>query len=349
MISNGCHEGGLKTASCNKCIHKLAIGYRDAGLSIIPVRVDGSKAPSAPDLPEGVWKPYESRIATEDELNKWFNRESPAAIGMVCGAASGGIEVIDFDQPELFWPWVSLISKTTFQKLAVVETPNGWHCIYRCNEICGGRKLAMWEAPERRIMRAKHQGTRIETRGEGNYIVAEGSPVETHSTGRPYVQAFGPLLPDVQRISPEERRQLWHAAMSFDCSEDRKSGQLRKARQLIRREIHSVSYTGDEPWVWFDRVGNWSALLEPHGWTSFDGCHWTRPGKSQGTSAKVNTNELGEEILTVFSSNAGELSASTASCFAHWGKFNALVALSYGGNRSEATKYVRSMMQTNGR
>ena len=39
-----------------------------SGLSVIPIRADGSKAPAIK------WKAFQARIATPEELHKWFRK-----------------------------------------------------------------------------------------------------------------------------------------------------------------------------------------------------------------------------------------------------------------------------------
>jgi len=65
-------------------VHRLAPEYRNAGISVIPHRLDldGSKAPSITS-----WQPYQQRLATDDELSQWFSR--PAGVGMVRQQALG--------------------------------------------------------------------------------------------------------------------------------------------------------------------------------------------------------------------------------------------------------------------
>lgn len=352
-------------------VHRIAQGYRDAGISVIPLRLDGSKAPA---LPAGQPQVYSSRLATDAELLEWFGTVE-RGIGIKAGAVSGGLEILDFDMAETFWPWVSLIaypsiadyqrgigrSDELFNKLAVVETPSGgWHVLYRCRELTGNRKLASWEeiSSESEKTRGHRAGTgfecigkgvRIETRGEGGYVVAEGSPCETHASGLPYVQAFGPRLPKVQTVTPDERRRMWRAAMSFDCTINRQSEALAKARRKIKSELYShLTRNEDEPWTWFDKFGSWFDILEPHGWTTSDGIRWTRPGKDFGVSASVGSNEAGEEVLTVFSTDpqCGPLAAKSSSSMSFFGKFNALVAVEFAGDRKQAAKHVRQLMGT---
>lgn len=337
--------------SCSTTIEGIACSYVEAGISVIPLVLDGTKAPA---LPRGVPQVYSQRLPSRDELKRWFGCSTARyGVGMKCGAVSGGLEVIDFDMAETFWPWATLIDPVTFKKLSIVETPGGWHAIYRCREICGNRRLAKWE-PADCISQLEHdhrectgfrsigKGPRIETRGEGGYVVAAGSPPTVHRSGVPYLQVGGPLLPNVQYVTPHERRAMWHAAASFDCDE-RTSVRVRKAKQALRREMFPDKYRAvcEEPWAWFDVNGRVDELLCKHNWHSDDGEHWTRPGKTFGVSAVLRENEDRVEVLTVFSSSAGVLSPRSGEAHRSFGPFALLTALEFGGDRGRAASYVR--------
>lgn len=319
----------------------LATEYRNAAISIIPLRLDGSKAPASHLLPQvcdcrtkkqtGTWIPYQQRIADTLELESWFRRST--GIGMVCGAISGGLEVLDFDNGSLFEPWYQQV-KCIASRLPVVETPSGgWHVLFRCTEICGNSKIAC--DPKR------EQQTLIETRGQGGYVVAEGSPCKSHSTGLPYVQAFGPRLPMIPRITPSERRQLWAAARSFDKrDEDTKrkliDKQTRKTFRVKRNNIHPVIAE-------FNRSNSWESILIPYGWTTSGNEYWTRPGKRSGCSAHVFVTDDGCELLTVFSSNAGPLSPGGR--HQTWDKFRAWTELKHRGNSCAALTEARRKIE----
>lgn len=299
--------------------HRLATEYRDAGISVIPLRLDGSKALA---MRSGERKAYESRLATDEELSQWFAR--PAGVGLLCGSVSGGLEVLDFDDGELYPPWQRMVSHIV-ERLPVVETPSGgWHVLYRCDEIGGSNKIAM--DPSRQ------KSTLIETRGEGGYIVAEGSHCDTHATGLPYVQYSGPYLPTIPRITTDERRQLWAAARTFDR---RGEDFRRKLAAKYARQSQPRSQQGTHPVVaaWCERH-NWADLLTSAGWTSTDGEHWTRPGKRYGTSARLVLSADGVELLTVFSGNCGPL--SPAGSYRTWGLYDAWAAIEHGGDNRAA-------------
>jgi len=109
-------------------IRDYAYRYVDAGLSVIPLRLDGSKKTTLES-----WKPYSQRLPTAAEVNEWFKR--PAGIGLITGSVSGGIEVIDFDMNVLLWPMLSMLNRSLVERLSIYETPGGWHLSDRTSEI----------------------------------------------------------------------------------------------------------------------------------------------------------------------------------------------------------------------
>ncbi len=308
----------------------IAENYVDACISVIPLRLDGSKAPSI-----AKWKEFQSRIAEPDEISAWFARNRNG-IGVVCGVVSGGLEVLDFDErpDETFSAWRDLLSSEIRSRLCVCETGGaGYHVIYRCDEVCGNTKIAMSE--ERSVL--------VESRGEGGYIVAVGSPLEVHSDRMPYVQVSGVPLPEIPRFTCDERRLMWERAASFDQRDQMQVvTEFAQLRANEMRPTRMYSSNIDQPWDDFDSRANWSEILIPAGWNSPDGISWSRPAKDFGTSAKVATAESGNEVLVVFSTNAGPLSPVG---FGHktWGKFSAYAALYHANDRSLACKAIRQL------
>lgn len=298
-----------------KTVFEFAQRYVAGGISVIPIRLDGSKAPAV-----ALWKPYQTRIATDDELRHWF-LGSDHGIGICCGAVSGGLEVIDFDDGSLFEPWRLLVPDIV-AALTIVQTPSdGWHVIYRCSEIGGNAKIAM--DPDR------EKKTLIESRGEGGYVVAWGSPATAHPTGRPYVKNAGlhPWTP--WKISPEDRRRLWSAARTFN----KDSELVKQAKRQIERKLNPVAIaTGSNPIIAkFNAKHPISDILQRHGWTSRDGLAWTRPGKTTGTSASIVQAQDGTELVRIFSSST---SLPTQSLNA----FELVKQLEHGGDNRAAYK-----------
>lgn len=310
---------------------EIALNCLRHGVSVFPLRLDGSKAPAIP-----TWEPYQTAMATSWQVQHWFRRA--AGFGWAGGIASGGLEVLDFDDGSLFWPWADRLPPRLFARLSMIETAGGGnHVPYRCPVVSGNHKIAMGEADEK----GKRE-TLIETRGQGGYIVAIGSPPEVHPSGNLYAQVLGPPIPDeIPVISPEERRTLWEAARAFDKRPTHAEAIEREAKR-IRREQYAQSTVqrpdGDlTPWDDFDHRGRWADILEPKGWVQA-GDYWQRPSRNkEGHSAAIRQTDDGAEVLVVFSSNAGPL-APQGMNHQTWSKFGAYAALYHGGDKRAAAR-----------
>lgn len=307
-----------------------ARAYLRAGLSLIPVKRDGSKAP---DL--WTWKGYTEHLPLTDEVDEWFDCADPPGIGIIGGKVSGNLECLDFDaEAEAIFPaWCELVQAEApglVEKLSVVQTPRpGFHVRYRCAEvpIPGNTKLAMSETGE----------VLIETRGEGGYALAPGSPAECHASGRPYVHHSGQKLSRVRTITAAEREVLVRCARSFD----RQSRQAGDGTAFRGRASDGYAVSED-----FDRRASWADVLEPHGWCkvrSIGGkTYWRRPGKDgDGWSATTGhcTGQDGADLLAVFSSNADPFEGPSAgkSCTCY-GKFRAYALLNHRNDFKAAVK-----------
>ena len=299
----------------------IAFEYANAGISVIPIRLDGSKAPAIKS-----WSEYQERIATPEEIESWF--QVPSGIGIVAGFVSGSLEILDFDLGELFWPWFELVPGIA-SKLPVVETPSdGYHVFFRCEKIGGNCKIATDSKAEKKTL--------IETRGQGGYVVAAGSPFGVHKKrDRLYVQTLGPELPAVPIITVEERLELWRAARTFtkDAPPKPVKRDLKPALSL------SANGPAEELIFRFNQAPDWHALLP--GWSTHDGVHWTRPNKSHGVSAKVVSSRDGVPVLTVFSSSAGVLTPPSGKVGQSYSAFELLVRLHFKGDRKAAFRAIR--------
>jgi hypothetical protein len=332
---------------------KAALAYLRAGLSLIPVSTDGSKSPSGLDLPyktddqgevvlngrghpQRTWDVYKDRVPTEEELRSWFDREHPAGIGVVGGRVSGNLETIDFDRQAdaLFPQWCQLVEAECpglLERLCVVKTPRpGYHVRYRCPMVVipGNLKLAVDPS------RPRGEQNLIETRGEGGYALAPGSPADCHETGRAYDYVSGPKLSQIQAITPEEREVLIRCGSSF----------TREANG--RRGPNGPSARGLSPGDDFDRRGpSWDKILEPAGWVAARQVgaviYWRRPGKDHGWSATTGacTGRDGADLLCVFSSNADPFPGPSNGrvCSSH-GKFAAYTLLRHRGDYKAAAE-----------
>jgi hypothetical protein len=329
-----------------------ALRYARAGLSVVAVACDGTKQP-----PLGqTWKHLQSKIAREPEIRRMFAGKK--GIGIICGRVSGNLETLDIDCAGLVEPFESAVRELSpglLERLSTVATPrNDWggrHYRYRiAGAVAGNTKLAQSElrlqfngdgTPEiddRTGERRFAPETLIETRGEGGYAIAPGSPAECHETGLPYKLLDGPTLESIPLITAEEHEVLWQVAKSFN-------------RYVDQREVTdcpAAARTGDSPGDAFNASVSWKEILVPARWTvdrvTGELTHWRRPGKSRGTSATTGVrSSAGTELLCVFSTNAYPLEGPTnGRVCSSYSKFAAFTILNHAGDYSAAAKELRS-------
>jgi hypothetical protein len=337
----------LTTASTNG-LPTLDIGRRcvDAGLSVIPIAADGSKAPDGrllPRLPKGpdgelkhTWDPFKERLPTDDELIRWFGI-GRLGIAIICGRVSGNLETMDFDrEAETIFPeWCALVESEQpglVAKLSVTRTPKpGFHTRYRCREIDipGNMKLAMDPSAP------KKEQVLIETRGEGGYALAPGCPPECHETGRTYDYVSGPPLHQIQDITAAEREILIRAARSFNRAPATDSAGARASSSEGDALRPGDDYNRRGP-DWLEILDGWSLARK-----AGKGRYLRRPGKERGWSATVGvcTSKNGVELLAVFSSNAapfeGPQGGKPCTCYS---KFAAYTLLHHQGDFKAAAK-----------
>ncbi len=210
-------------------------------------------------------------------------------VGLVCGALSGNIEVIDVDSKydltgKLFDEYKRKIhtsDKTLLEKLLVQKTKgNGYHLVYRCKTISGNLKLANRHTTDEEknktyqetyasslldpknksdeTAKAKAEKARIndkvrvllETRGEGGYIMCFPS-IGYSLLNRDF---YG-----ISEITPEQREILHNAAREFN--EVVTEYELPKP---IERELPKIK--GKSSFEDYNDRGDVVSLLESHGW-----------------------------------------------------------------------------------
>jgi CheY-like chemotaxis protein len=286
----------------------------DAGISVVPPRQDGTKAPL------GSWRTFQERLPYLDELDDWYRAEQNQGIGVVCGAVSGNLEALDFDRHSAYEEFVDRARETGLSELVdrieagyLEKTPKGRHWLWRCSEISGNTKLANNEDQE----------VLIETRGEGGYVILAPSSGSIHPSGEPYELLSG-SIDTISAITPEERESLLDLARSFDYI----------AQRADLRGLETDFRPGDH----FNAETTWSALLVPEGWqeiyTRNTITYWRRPGKTIGISASSG---LGDADLfyvfttsTIFDGNAA------------YSKFGAYALLHHHGDYSAAAAALRA-------
>ena len=290
------------------------------GISVIPIRPDGTKAPAIRE-----WKSYQKKIANPEALEPWFSNGN--GIAVIGGKVSGNLEILDFDDPDAAKSWTDLLKEEGYsqllEKLPVVMTPTGgFHVYYRCEEpVEGNQKLAQKNGPDGQTE------VMIETRGEGGYVVAPGSPRACHSNGKLYELVRGDLS-NIPRITAEERTRLLDAARSLNA--------IIKPKRIVRGPSAGV---GNRPGDDFNQRGTWEEILTPHGWEPVrnrgETTDWRRPGKGHGISA--TTNHAGSDLLYNFSSNGHPFESETA-----YSKFAAYTLLNHNDDFKAAARALAS-------
>lgn len=142
----------------------FALKYLAQGLSVIPLKPKDK-------TPLISWQEYQTRLATPEEVTKWFISAPLANVGIVTGRVSN-LAVVDLDGPEgiAYGLSLGLVSPAT------VRTGNGRQLYYRHpgDSVCNAVK--------------KYPG--IDVRGDGGYVVA---PPSMHPNGKSYAWDSVPL------------------------------------------------------------------------------------------------------------------------------------------------------------
>jgi hypothetical protein len=238
--------------------------YLGAGLSVIPVKSD--KRPLID------WKPFQGAIATPEQSEGW-----KLPIAAVCGAVSGGLVCIDFDDKgSQFEAWgvrVNELCAGLTDNLVIQRTPSGgWHVVFRTVAKIENTKLASREAKEGEDGKVR---VLIETRGEGGYFLI------APSAG--YVLRRGDFC-KIPVLSEEHAELLLEVSRSFN--------QIAKEKEPAKSSV-SLNSAGITPFDDFDaRTTDPIYLLENKGWRevgrSGDKVLLCRPGKNNGISATWN-------------------------------------------------------------
>lgn len=272
----------------SKEIKDKAKEYLEAGLSVIP-----TKETKQPAL--RTWKPYQTEVIKEDEVEELFNKPAVKGIAIICGAISGGLEVIDVDTKHdttgALWEDLNgllqdNLPEDIYNKLVIAQTKSGgYHIYYRCSSIAGNLKLSI--KSNREVL--------VETRGEGGYVVAPPT------TGYKYLQG-NPT--NIATITPEERDLILSIGRSFnEIEEDVNQNVNTSAR---KKELNNtINSTGLSPMEDYNNRGDVVSLLESNGWKVVsqrgERVNILRPGETDSkTSGNYHT---GLKTLRVFSSS----------------------------------------------
>lgn len=306
-----------------------------AGLCPIPVKGDGSKAPAVTR-----WRHWQDERYPECDLDGLFT--NAAGMGLVCGAASGNLELVEFEANAIkvgLWPqFVRKMAQMGFDDTILAVTRG-----YLAKSPTGGvhmmYKVEGWVGPNTKLaMRGKD--TLIETRGQGGFVVVPPSGGTVHPTGLPWVQVEGGFG-TIATISPVEREAILEAARSFHVEPPAAVPVSALERRPAPRD------GGDSPADWVRKNVSVSKLLVEGGWTleKTRGAetYWVRPDKDAkaGHSAVLHD----DEHLVVWSSSAPtefwSLGRANRDGSRSLSPFDVYTAVHFGGDRGAAASHIR--------
>lgn len=303
----------------------LAQSLLGDGYSVIPVA--RAKRPAIS------WARHMLERAQDDMLTSWYSGSSGYGIGLVCGHVSEQLLVLDVESESAWEQLLQTISLSTeglctlldyVQTSSLSVTPSG------------GRHLLMhldYPTPPGAVLARDAEGAvLIETRGQGHYVVAPGSPEHVHPTG---------ILYRWDRYLSRAERALWPASRVAEILAIAQSQHahvpLSQRADPVTRVGHAQ--TGDAPGQIYNSRGSWDVLLSESGWTLVstrgDSQYWRRPGKSDGISATVGhcKNDRNEPLMYVFSSSAPHLAPGRA-----YSLFAARTAIRHGGDYGDCAR-----------
>lgn len=320
-------------------LREAAKRYYDAGLNVLPAK-------RAEKRPVGAWKKWtKERPAFEtvfpagiflDETQATNGSGDPQnragartgiravadAVCVVCGATSGGLEIIDFDQKAAFYPaFCQGLKKADVDVDFPIETTQrgGKHLAFR-SKACGkNQKLANNES-----------GCAIETRGEGGICIiapTDGYVVESANdwTAVPEIDpGLRDLILDCAKVLGADRRHDASAKIekpapkqiSQPYSEPFKS---ESASDYLRRELSPLRDS-------LRRAG-WTYLR-----TEGDFEQWERPDQPVSGKPGGSVN-VKERYFYCFTSNAPPFEPNT--CYS---PLDVIALLDFSGDLSAASK-----------
>jgi hypothetical protein len=302
---------------------EAAIILVQRGVGVLPI-VLPSKRPAAI---VGRWGYLQTRLPKIPAVIAWFDDAGTDGIALICGAISGGLEILDFDAnaEAVYTAWCDLVERYVPGLLARLPREQslrgGYHLAWRCAEVSGNTILARRGADQ----------TLIETRGEGGYCAVAPTPG--------YTQLTDLHLADAPEITPNERLTLLACARALneyalpeqverDPSPKPKPGELRPGDDYNQR--HGTDDVVD--------------LLVSHGWQATrrlgsrhgGAVQLTRPGKDVRLGISATVGYCGPGWLYNFSSNAAPF--QTGRCYRPFGVYT---ELEHGGDYAAAAGALR--------
>ena len=320
-----------------------AMAFHTAGCCCIPASNDGSKSPY------GTWKQYQTVRPTPAQVMEWFIGGWPG-MGIVTGAVSGGLEMLEFEgrARPIMADVLALMTAAGLSELwdrifagYTEGTPGGGvHLLYRVAgmDVPGNTKLARRPATADELAVNPDEKVKvlIETRGEGGFVIVAPSSGTVHPSGRPWIiLAGGPQT--IPTITADEHRELWRIMRTFDEMPVTTPAVTPLCTVPTPDRNGSTDMASVSPGADYEATVTWPEILLPHGWTEVyrrgDVTYWCRPGKQSAVSA--TTGYGSGDWLLVFSTSTNFESERT------YTKFGAYTVLNHGGDHARAASELR--------
>jgi P4 family phage/plasmid primase-like protien len=321
-----------------------ALAWWNAGMSVIPILANGTKRPQLK------WEKYQHERPTLLEVNTWWRTSAESGVGIICGAVSGNLEMLELEGrantsdnlDSIIWEceqrgvadiWARLLSTV------VAGSPSGGiHLIYRVDgaPVPGNTKIARRPATAEELAENSKDKIKVlsETRGEGGYFVAAPSHGTVHKSGDAWTMLSGEVG-GTPAVITWEQRCLIHEAIHAALDEMPEQ----EVRQVQDQPVAQQTLDGLAPGADFNARTNWRTLLEAYGWTyhSNRGTEqlWTRSGKKVSDGHSASLYYQGSDNLYVWSSSTELPQEEPISKFAfytfmeHRGDFSAAASALY--------------------
>lgn len=291
----------LMSDRSDKVTTAQASALLEAGISIIPIKPDGSKSPALSS-----WKPYQERHASAADVQTWYGNGHRYGVAAICGPISGNLEILDFDDPKIFRDFyfgASDTGRALIDSLPRERTPSGGvHLAYRLPEAPPGNlKLAQREEAGKPV-------TLIETRGTGGYAIIAPTAADCSPDGAAWTMEAGDYTA-LPVVDMEQRDALIALATSFN----EYTSHVENGPRLPLPRACSPGHK--RPGDAYNETDEYKTLLVENGWRRLRQqakCEiWQRPGK-RGKGGSATTDFGGSKCFYCFSSNAFPFAAGNA-------------------------------------